>query len=82
MAKMGISTLQSYKGAQIFEAVGLSDEIISLAFTGTASRIEGIGLDVLAEEMQKRHEMGYSDREQNIYILPNCFTLSCTLVCF
>ncbi len=71
MAKMGISTLQSYKGAQIFEAVGLSDEIISLAFTGTASRIEGIGLDVLAEEMQKRHEMGYSDREQNIYTLPN-----------
>ncbi|MAI07170.1 MAG: glutamate synthase large subunit [Alphaproteobacteria bacterium TMED87] len=71
MAKMGISTLQSYKGAQIFEAVGLSDEIISLAFTGTASRIEGIGLDVLAKEMQKRHEMGYSDREQNIYILPN-----------
>ncbi len=71
MAKMGISTLQSYKGAQIFEAVGLSDEIISLAFTGTASRIAGIGLDVLAEEMQKRHQMGYSDREQNIYVLPN-----------
>ena len=53
MAKMGISTLQSYKGAQIFEAVGLAQEVIERAFAGTASRVEGIGFDVLTEEMKR-----------------------------
>ena len=42
MAKMGISTLQSYKGAQIFEAVGLADEIVNRCFVGTASRVQGV----------------------------------------
>ena len=48
MSKMGISTLQSYRGAQIFEAVGLNQEVIDQYFTWTPSRIEGIGLDVIA----------------------------------
>ena len=55
LAKMGISTLQSYKGAQIFEAVGLAEDVIERAFVGTASRVEGIGLSVLSEEMTRRH---------------------------
>ncbi|MEX0718760.1 MAG: glutamate synthase-related protein [Planctomycetaceae bacterium] len=59
MAKMGISTLQSYKGAQIFEAVGLDREVIDECFTGTASRIKGVGYDVLAEETLRRHELGF-----------------------
>ncbi len=59
MSKMGISTLRSYHGAQIFEAVGLSSEVIVPYFTGTPSRIGGIGLDVLAEETRRRHEQGF-----------------------
>ena len=50
MAKMGISTLHSYKGAQIFEAVGLSSEIIDESFPGTASRVEGITFEALFDE--------------------------------
>ncbi len=71
MAKMGISTLQSYKGAQIFEAVGLADDVIERAFLGTASRVQGAGLDVLAEEMQRRHRIGYPSRAANVAVLPN-----------
>ncbi|MDZ7685162.1 MAG: glutamate synthase central domain-containing protein [Gammaproteobacteria bacterium] len=59
MAKMGISTLQSYKGAQIFEAVGLAHEIIDRCFVGTASRVEGVDFDILYGEMKQRHEQGY-----------------------
>ncbi len=59
MSKMGISTLQSYHGAQIFEAIGLSDEVVDRYFTGTTSRIKGIGLEVLAEEARQRHEQAY-----------------------
>jgi len=59
MAKMGISTLQSYKGAQIFEAVGLNRQVVDKCFTGTTSRLEGVGFDVLAEEAVRRHEIGY-----------------------
>ena len=55
ISKMGISTIQSYCGAQIFEAVGLERELIDRHFTGTASRIGGIGLDVLAQEALDRH---------------------------
>src|SRR3984957_10032220 len=51
-SKMGISTLQSYQGAQVFEAIGLNKELIDAYFAGTASRIEGIGLEVLAREAQ------------------------------
>ncbi len=62
MAKMGISTLQSYKGAMIFEAVGLSQSVIDQCFTGTLSRIGGIGFDVIAEEHVRRHDKGYANR--------------------
>jgi glutamate synthase domain-containing protein 2/glutamate synthase domain-containing protein 3 len=55
-SKMGISTLQSYRGAQVFEAIGLNKSLIDKYFTGTASRIEGVGLDVLAEEARRKHE--------------------------
>ena len=55
-SKMGISTLQSYRGAQIFEAIGLNKSIVQKYFTGTASRVEGIGLDVLVEEARMKHE--------------------------
>ena len=59
MAKMGISTLQSYKGAQIFEAVGLRAEVIDRCFVGTPSRVQGVGFAVLAEETFRRHQLGY-----------------------
>ncbi|MBJ7332823.1 MAG: glutamate synthase large subunit, partial [Solirubrobacteraceae bacterium] len=59
ISKMGISTIQSYSGAQIFEAVGLEKDLIDRHFTGTASRIGGIGLDVLARETLDRHESAY-----------------------
>jgi len=55
-SKMGISTLQSYRGAQVFEAIGLNRSLIDKYFTGTASRIEGVGLDVLAEEALRKHQ--------------------------
>ncbi|QDT19150.1 glutamate synthase large subunit [Gimesia chilikensis] len=72
MAKMGISTLQSYKGAQIFEAVGLNQEIIEACFSGTASRIKGIGFDVVAKECEMRHNIGYPQRDQKrLPVLPN-----------
>jgi glutamate synthase domain-containing protein 2/glutamate synthase domain-containing protein 1/glutamate synthase domain-containing protein 3 len=59
MTKMGISTLQSYRGAQIFEAVGLNRDLIDQYFTWTASRIEGVGLDVIARECALRHHHAY-----------------------
>jgi glutamate synthase (NADPH/NADH) large chain len=62
MAKMGISTLQSYCGAQIFEAVGLHRELVERYFTGTMSRISGIGLDVIAEEVRRRHARAFPER--------------------
>ena len=59
LSKMGISTLMSYHGAQIFEAIGLSAELVSRYFCGTASRLSGIGLDVIELETLKRHEVGF-----------------------
>jgi glutamate synthase domain-containing protein 2/glutamate synthase domain-containing protein 1/glutamate synthase domain-containing protein 3 len=58
-SKMGISTIQSYCGAQIFEAVGLAPELVEQHFTGTASRIGGVGMDVLAKEALERHFRAY-----------------------
>jgi glutamate synthase (NADPH/NADH) large chain len=58
-SKMGVSTLQSYQGAQIFEALGINSEVIDEYFTGTISRIEGIGLDEIAEEALLRHREGF-----------------------
>lgn len=72
MAKMGISTLQSYKGAQIFEALGLGKEVIELCFAGTPSRIGGVGFDVLAEESLMRHHVGFPENPDSITTdLPN-----------
>ncbi|KAK5646014.1 hypothetical protein RI129_004478 [Pyrocoelia pectoralis] len=59
MAKMGISTLQSYKGAQIFEAVGLGDDVIEKCFKGTPSRLGGVTFDLLAAEAVERHNNAY-----------------------
>ena len=60
MAKMGISTIKSYCGAQIFEAVGLGQELVSTSiFTWTPSRIDGIGLEEIAREVQHRHERAF-----------------------
>ncbi len=61
MSKMGISTYQSYCGAQIFDAVGLSSSFIDAYFTGTATTIEGVGLTEIAEETVRRHAAAYSD---------------------
>jgi len=65
MAKMGISTIQSYRGAQIFEAIGLDHDVIDNYFTGTVSRIEGVGLAVLAEEALARHRLAFPARPVN-----------------
>ncbi|UFU01174.1 glutamate synthase large subunit [Radiobacillus kanasensis] len=61
MSKMGISTVQSYRGAQIFEAVGISEAVMKKYFTGTASQIGGIGLETIAKEAKLRHEEGFKE---------------------
>ena len=61
MSKMGISTYQSYCGAQIFDAVGLKSDFVAKYFTGTATRIEGVGLTEIAEEAVRRHRDAFSD---------------------
>ncbi|MFG1332146.1 glutamate synthase large subunit [Xanthobacter autotrophicus] len=61
MSKMGISTYQSYCGAQIFDAVGLSSELVNKYFFGTATTIEGVGLAEIAEESERRHTLAFSD---------------------
>ena len=66
ISKMGISTIQSYCGAQIFEAVGLAPELIERHFTGTASRIGGIGIDVLAQETLHRHARAYPAAQEDL----------------
>jgi glutamate synthase (NADPH/NADH) large chain len=62
MSKMGISTMASYTGAQVFEAVGLGPEVVERYFTGTASRLGGVGLDVLAAEVAARHRLAHLER--------------------
>ncbi|MBD1381730.1 glutamate synthase large subunit [Metabacillus arenae] len=62
MSKMGISTVQSYRGAQIFEAVGISSNVIDRYFTGTASQLGGIELDTIAKEALIRHKDAYADQ--------------------
>ncbi len=59
MSKMGISTVSSYRGAQVFEAIGLGPELVENYFTGTTSRLGGVGLDVLAREVAARHARAY-----------------------
>ncbi len=60
IAKMGISTIQSYRGAQIFEAVGLNDDVIDRFFTGTTSRVSGAGLDIIAKETLTRLQRAWA----------------------
>jgi glutamate synthase (NADPH/NADH) large chain len=62
MSKMGISTIASYCGAQVFEAIGLDQELVDEYFTGTVSRLGGIGLDEMAEEVARRHAIAYPAR--------------------
>ncbi|XP_023287583.1 putative glutamate synthase [NADPH] isoform X4 [Orussus abietinus] len=71
MAKMGISTLQSYKGAQIFEVVGLADNVIDKCFRGTQSRIGGVTFDILANETFERHQLTYFDKAVDMLVLRN-----------
>ena len=60
MSKMGVSTIRSYKSAQIFEAVGLADEFIEKYFRGTPSRIGGVGVEAIAREVLERHSAAYT----------------------
>ena len=69
-SKMGISTLQSYQGAQIFEAVGLNQSLVEKYFTGTSSRIEGIGMEVLAREALMKHE--FAMQPPHLNRTPSC----------
>ena len=62
ISKMGISTIQSYRGAQIFEAIGLDKAFVDRYFTWTASRVGGVGIDVVAQEALSRHQRAYPDR--------------------
>jgi glutamate synthase (NADPH/NADH) large chain len=64
MSKMGISTVASYTGAQVFEAIGLSQALVDEYFTGTVSRIDGIGLDQVAREVSQRHRVAYPQRPE------------------
>ncbi|PZV15819.1 MAG: glutamate synthase large subunit [Leptolyngbya sp.] len=68
-SKIGISTIQSYRGAQIFEAIGLNQSVIDRYFTWTASRIEGADLNVIAQEAIARHHHAFPDREVNGHTL-------------
>ncbi len=63
MSKMGISTVASYRGAQIFEILGLGEEVVDRCFAGTASRLKGCGFDQVAEESRRRHELAYPRRD-------------------
>jgi len=71
MSKMGISSIQSYRGAQVFEAVGLRQDVIDHYFTWTPSRVGGIGLDVIAQEVLARHHQAFPQRQVNGHVLPD-----------
>ncbi len=66
MSKMGISTVASYTGAQVFEAIGLGQELVDEYFTGTTSRLGGVGLDVIASEAAARHHDAYPERPSEL----------------
>jgi glutamate synthase domain-containing protein 2/glutamate synthase domain-containing protein 1/glutamate synthase domain-containing protein 3 len=70
MAKMGISAIQSYRGAQVFEAVGLRQDVIDEYFSWTSSRVGGIGMDVIAQEVLVRHRAAFPDRRADGHVLP------------
>ncbi len=64
MSKMGVSTVASYTGAQIFEAIGLGQDLVDEYFTGVTSKLDGVGLDALAEEVARRHRFAHLDRPE------------------
>jgi glutamate synthase (NADPH) large chain len=66
MSKMGISTVASYRGAQVFESVGLAQDVIDAYFTGTSSKLGGVDLDILAEEVARRHRFAHLDNPTEI----------------
>lgn len=68
MAKMGISTLASYKGAQIFEALGLAEEVVHACFRGTPSRIAGAGFHTLGMDALSLHEAAYGKANQKTVV--------------
>ncbi|MCF7688169.1 MAG: glutamate synthase large subunit [Cephaloticoccus sp.] len=70
MSKMGISSIQSYRGAQVFEALGVRQDVIDHYFTWTPSRIGGIGLSTIAKEVLARHHAAYPERRVNGHVLP------------
>jgi glutamate synthase domain-containing protein 2/glutamate synthase domain-containing protein 1/glutamate synthase domain-containing protein 3 len=70
MAKMGISAIQSYRGAQVFEAVGLRQDVIDEYFTWTSSRVGGVGMDVIAQEVLLRHRAAFPERRVDGHTLP------------
>ncbi len=70
LSKMGISTLQSYRGAQIFEALGVAEEVIDKCFTGTTSRIGGVGFEEIAEETILRHKEAFKEDKIDMPYLP------------
>ncbi|TKX47614.1 glutamate synthase subunit alpha, partial [Halorubrum sp. ASP121] len=70
MAKMGIATLESYKGAQLFEALGLDGDLVDRHFTGTASRLGGAGLAELEADLRARHREAYGERPAGAVFLP------------
>jgi glutamate synthase (ferredoxin) len=70
LSKMGISTIQSYRGAQIFEALGLHSDLVAKYFTGTPSRIQGSDIHLVAKEVQMRHEQAFPKRPSGSSALP------------
>jgi glutamate synthase (ferredoxin) len=68
-SKMGISTIQSYRGAQIFEAIGINEAVVDKYFTWTATRVEGVGLEEIAKEIELRHRHAFPDRSVNGHTL-------------
>jgi glutamate synthase domain-containing protein 2/glutamate synthase domain-containing protein 3 len=71
MSKMGISALQSYCGAQLWEAVGLSAALVDRHFVGTPSRLGGIGMDLIAQETLRRHTLAFGDADATSYLAPS-----------
>jgi glutamate synthase domain-containing protein 2/glutamate synthase domain-containing protein 1/glutamate synthase domain-containing protein 3 len=69
MSKMGVSTIRSYRGAQIFEAVGLNEEFVNRFFPGTSSRVGGVGIDIIGEEVLKRHRIAFSNDDDALEAL-------------
>ncbi len=70
MSKMGISTMQSYRGAQVFEALGLHKSIVVKYFTGTPTRIQGSDMTLIAKEVEMRHKAAFPERPSNGHVLP------------